>query len=154
MSFESNSGLGTRKHYGIRTAKEGVEGYVPVEGMKKQIVLDVTAESITDDNFRFDLAQIPSGALIVGAYASVSEVFVMGGTTPTILIGTDGSEVTNGIVVSEAIGEALGTADVTATATGTWNAALAADAEISVVLGGTSPTITTVGKMKVTLEYV
>ena len=159
MGYETaTQGLGaTRNFYGPRDNDEGTEGSVKTFGTRQQKVLDISSQSITDNVFAVDLAFLPAGALPVGAYVQIIEAFVMGGTTPTILVGTEGSEVTNGLVISETLAEATGTADITATLTGTWDDALlgvAADTQISVVLGGTTPTITAVGHLRVTIEYV
>lgn len=159
MGYETaTQGLGaTRNFYGPRDNNEGTEGSHKTFGTKQQKVLDISSQSITDNVFAVDLAFLPAGALPVGAFVQVIEAFVLGGTTPTILVGTEGSEVTNGLVISEAIAEATGTADITATLTGTWDEALlgvSADTQISVVLGGTTPTITAAGHLRVTIEYV
>ena len=98
---------------------------------------------------------LPAGSLPTLAYIDVSEVFVMGGTSPTILVGTSGSEATNGCVISEAIAEAVGTVDITSTLTGTWDASLAAATTVGVTMGGTSPTATsTAGKARLVVQYV
>jgi len=156
MGYETaTQGLGaTRNFYGPRDSNEGTEGSHKTFGTKQQKVLDISAQSISDDVFAVDLAFLPAGALVSDAYVQVLEAFVLGGTTPTILVGTDGSEVTNGLVISEAIAEGtLITTTIFATAAGTWAAGLAADTQISVVLGGTTPTITAVGHLRVTIEY-
>jgi hypothetical protein len=98
--------------------------------------------------------KLPAGAVVKNVYVEVQEAFVLGGTTPTILLGTDTSEVTNGFVISEAQAEAVATYDVTGTLTGTWAAPLAAETTVGLAMGGTSPTSTTAGKAKVIVEYV
>lgn len=98
---------------------------------------------------------LPGGAVIKAVYVDVEEVFVVTGTTPTVLIGTNGSEVTNGFVISEAILEATGTANLTSTLTGTWDneVPLAANTTIGIALGGTTPAITSAGKARVTIIF-
>lgn len=157
MGYETaTQGLGgTRNFYGPRDNNEGTEGSHKTFGTRQQKVLDISGKSINDGVFAVDLAFLPAGALPVGAFVQVIEVFVVTGTDPTILVGTEGSEVTNGLVISEAQAEAVGTYDVTATFAGTWDAALAADTQISIAIGGTvSPAVTDVGHLRVTIEYV
>lgn len=161
MGYETaTQGLGaTRNFYGPRDNDEGTEGSHKTFGTRQQKVLDISSQSITDNVFAVDLAFLPAGALLVGAFVQVVEAFVMGGTTPTILVGTEGSEVTNGLVISEALGEAIGTTDITSTLTGTWavdsvGGVGTSDTQISVVLGGATPTITAVGHLRVTAEYI
>jgi hypothetical protein len=83
----------------------------------------------------------------------VKEAFVIGGTTPAIVIGTEGSEATNGFVISEAQGEATGTYDVSGTLTGTWAAPLAAATTVGIDMSGTSPTVTDAGLAEVVVKY-
>ena len=161
MGFETaTQGLGgTRNFYGTRDNNEGTEGSLKTFGTRQQKVLDISGKSINDNVFAVDLAFLPGGALIVSAFVQVIEVFALSDTLPTILVGTEGSEVTNGLVISEALAEALGTTDITATLTGTWavdatGGVGATDTQISVVLGGTTPAITAAGHLRVTIEYV
>jgi hypothetical protein len=155
MTIEQDvGGLGTRNIYGIRDTNEGLEGKVKTSGNRQQIDLVVSGKAINDDVYASNLAFLPAGALIVAAYAEVTEAFDLGGTTPTIDIGTDGSEATNNVAVDEASAEALGTYDIFSTAAGTWAASLAADTEVSVALGGSTPTATDGGLMRVVIEYI
>lgn len=153
MAFESLTGLGVANFYGPRTALEGLGGHVKTEGAKKQLVLEFSGKNI-NDGVMDSIEILPANALIVAAYADVEEAVTMTGTTPTILVGTDGSEVTNGLVISEAQAEAASVYDVSGTLTGTWAAGLTSDTTLSVVLGGTTPTITNDGRIKVVIEYV
>lgn len=153
MSFESNTGIGVANFYGPRTALEGLAGHVKTEGAKKQMVIEFAGTNI-NDGVMDSVVTLPANALVVAAYADVEEAVTMTGTTPTILIGTNGSEVTNGLVISEAQAEAASVYDVTGTLTGTWAAGLTSDTAVSVTLGGTTPTITNDGRIKVVIEYV
>jgi|TARA_R110000824_G_scaffold150498_2_gene321121 hypothetical protein len=153
MSFESNTGLGVPSFYGVRTALEGLAGHVKTEGAKRQMVLEFKGANI-NDGVMDSVVILPANALIVAAYADVNEVVALGGTTPTILVGTNGSEVTNGLVISEAQAEAASVYDVSASLTGTWAAGLTTDTSVSVTLGGTTPTIAAGGRIKVVVEYV
>jgi len=157
MAFESNSGLGSRNFYGPRSAKEGIEGGIKTEGSVQELSLKFTGANINDDVFSANLVQLPAGARILDAVVRIDEVFVLGGTSPVINIGTDGSESTNGISIDETRGEASATyvdADTGIAINGTWAATLAADTEVSVALSGTSPTVGAGGSAIVTIRYI
>lgn len=153
MSFYGDTGLGVNNFEGPRTALEGMGGHVKTEGAKQQMVLEFAGTNI-NDGVMDSVVTLPANALIVAAYADVNEVVALGGTTPTILVGTNGSEVTNGLVMSEAQAEAASVYDLTSTLTGTWAAGLTTDTAVSVTLGGTSPTVSNDGHIKVVIEYV
>lgn len=98
---------------------------------------------------------LPAGAVISeNALVEVTEAFNLGGTTPVINIGVSTTEGTNRIAqVSEAQAEAVGTYSIASAGTLAKDTPLAAAVTIKVALGGTSPTITAAGKMKVTIRY-
>jgi hypothetical protein len=101
---------------------------------------------------------IPKGALFRKATLRVDEAFVIGGTTPTVQLGASGSVATNGIVLSEAELENVGTKTPASTGAGTWSQSSStgttAAAQVAFSLGGTSPTVdTTVGKATLILEF-
>lgn len=151
MAFEDNNGLNVNNHYGPRPTGQ-TSGNVKTEGIKNQLSIQVDAKDIGVELFNAPV--IPAGSLIIGAYAKVTEAFVLGGTTPTIDIGTVGSVGTNNVDMTEAQAEAIGTYDILGTPAGTWAAALVADTEVAIELGGTSPTKTAVGKLEVIIEYI
>ena len=157
MSFESTSGLGTRNFYGPRTANEGIEGGIKTEGSVQELSLKFTGANINDDVFASNLAQLPAGCRILDAVVRIDEAFVLGGSSPVINIGTDGSESTNGVSIDETRGEAIATyvdADTGIAINGTWAATLAATTQVSVVLSGSSPTVTSAGSAIVTVRYI
>jgi hypothetical protein len=121
-----------------------------------QITMTITGEQLVRDaatNDGFLLAPtLPVGAVITKAVAQVKEVFVLGGTTPTINIGTSGSEATNGVPISEAQAEAVGTYNLTPA--GTWANPIATAVTLGVALGGTSPTVTAAGRVDIIIEYI
>ena len=134
----------------------GTFGVLETDGITWEVIYDITGEMFNDVPDGLVPVVIPAGAIIKAAYVDVTEVFVVTGTTPTILVGTNGSEATNGLVISEAIAEALGPANVTSTLAGTWDAEapLAADTTIGVALGGTgNPAVTDAGKLRLTIVY-
>ncbi|MDB4302074.1 hypothetical protein N9924_00765 [bacterium] len=150
MTYEANSGLGVSNHYGPRDSGK-TRGIIKTEGSIVELSVMVEAEDI--GSALFLEPTIPAGALIVGAFAKVSEAFALGGTTPTIDVGTKGSEATNAVNLTEAQAEAVGTYDIFSTAAGTWAASLAADTIVGVALGGTTPTVGAAGKLEVIIQY-
>ena len=134
----------------------GVIGVNKVEGMKEELVIMLTGEmfnAVPDGLIPFVL---PAGAVIKDVFIDVEDVFVVTGTNPTVLIGTNGTEVTNGFVISEAVLEATGSANLTSTLAGTWDseAPLAANTTIGIALGGTGgPAVTNAGKARVSIFF-
>ena len=133
----------------------GTQGVAKVEGITEQVIFNIDTTEFNDGIDSLVAVIIPAGAVIKAAYVDVEVAALMTGTTPTVLVGTAGSEVTNGLVLSEAIVEATGSANVTSTLAGTWDAEapLAADTTIGVALGGTTPTLADGGKIRVTIVY-
>lgn len=153
MAFESNTGLGVNNHYGPRTTGNSA-GNVGTEGRSYEASVDIDVATIDNGGPLLVDLVIPATSVVETVYADVSEVFNLTGTTPTILVGTDTSEVTNGVVISEAQAEAVATYDITGTLTGTWAAPLAADTTVGVALGGSGPdTVGATGMVKVYIKY-
>jgi hypothetical protein len=141
-------------NYGDRDSGETL-GVFKTEGGEYQVTINITGEMMQrggSDEFFVPII-LPVGAFITQVYVQTKEAFVLGGTTPTILVGTQGSEVTNGFVISETQAETIGSYDVTATKTGTWNAPIAAAATMGIALGGTLPTVTAAGSIDVLFKY-
>lgn len=135
----------------------GSTGVLKVEGAIEQIRLEVTGDDINDLLEPLVPTYLPKGGLIRDAYWHTVEVFVATGSSPTFLVGTDTTEVTNGLVVNETALETLGTTRVTSTLTGTWavNTPLAARTKIGFAIGGTGgPAIARSGRGILTIEYV
>lgn len=153
MGYESKTGLNVHNHYGARNVG-GATGVYRTEGSENELTIVITGETL---NSTFELpVDIPAGAVVTKASAHVTEAFVLGGTTPTILFGTKDSEVTNGGVIAEASAEATGYYDLTSTLAGTWDAeaAFAAKTSVGIALGGTTPTAdATVGRAVVVVKY-
>jgi hypothetical protein len=154
MSKEASSGLGSgvRSRFGPVSVPDGAGGVVRTAGGMNQVVLEFSGADINNDDFQ--KAIVPAGSFLTRAYIEVEEIFALGGTTPTIDIGTDGSEATNRVDVTQAQAQAVGTYDIVSTALNTWAARLAADTTVSIALGGTTPTVTSAGKGRVVLEFV
>lgn len=148
----SNVTTDVSNHYGARDIGD-VAGVYNTSGSDNELTVIATSDAI-NDGFLPNV-YIPAGAAITKAVAHVTEAFVVTGTDPTILIGTDGSEATNGAVLDEASAEAVGYYDITSTLTGTWSAdtRLAADTLVGLALGGTTPAITDVGRVVFIITY-
>lgn len=133
----------------------GTAGVLKTSGLGEQLIINFNAELYNDGVDTLVAYTIPAGAVIKAVYVDVEVPFVVTGTTPTVLIGTNGSEVTNGFVATEAIMEASGSANLTATLVGTWGneVPLAVDTVVGIALGGTTPAITDVGKARFTIVY-
>ena len=153
MGFESNTGLNVNQFYGPRTALEGLAGDLKIDGAVQQKVLEFRGQNINDATTSLQTT-IPQNALVTDVYADVEEVVALGGTTPTINVGSLGSATTDGVVIDEASAEAKGVYDITSTKQGTWLSSFAVDTDVVVRLGGTSPTISNDGRIKVVIEYV
>lgn len=141
---------GVVNFYGPRHRHEALQGQMPSAGAMKEMVLLVSGDTYDDVS-----AVLPAGAVITGhTVVEVEEAFALGGTTPTINIGTSGSHGTNYVAeLSEAQAEAIGTYSLASAGTLAVNTPLAAATTIVVGLDGTTPTITGVGKMKVVIQY-
>lgn len=148
----SNVTTEVHNHYGEKNLG-GAAGVFRTAGSDNELTVYATGEILNDDFL--PVVVIPAGAVVTKAVAHVTEAFALGGTTPTILIGTEGSEVTNGAVLDEASAEAEGYYDITTTLTGTWDAeaAFAADTTVGLALGGTTPTVTDAGRVVFIITY-
>ena len=154
MPYENNTGTNSRNFYGPRSRNEGIEGSYTTDNAISQLAFDITGANLNDDAFAFDLSILPAGSKPLRAIFHVDEAFDLGGTSPVISIGTDGSESTNGVDLDEASAEAVGAYVIDATSfNGTWAARLAANTQVSVSLGGTTPTSGEGGHMRVVIEF-
>lgn len=151
--FENSAGLGVNNFYGPRSVGK-TAGVLETDGAINEV--EIVVDSAMIGGTGVQVVKLPKGVKIISAYAKVTEAFALGGTTPTILVGTSTSEVTNGFVISKAQAEAVGTYDVSSTITGTWASQLSTSATTTVgyALGGTSPTKTSAGKVKVLIRYI
>lgn len=121
-----------------------------------EITMTITGEQLVRDAATNDAflraVQLPVGAVISDIIVQVKQAFVLGGTNPVIAVGTEGSEVTNGFSITQAQAQAVGTY-TGYTKNGTWNAPIAAAANVGVALGGTTPTVTSAGVLDVYIKY-
>ena len=145
--------LGTpHNNYGTRDGF-GADGKYLTDGIATELAIEFTGADINNGVAQLIKNVIPKNALITRVIARVKQAFVLGGTTPTILIGTNGSEATNGVSISSAQAGALAMVGPL-TQNGTWSTELAADTIVNVTLGGTSPTVTSAGRLEAIITYV
>lgn len=142
---------GRVNYYGPRALNEARQSEKHAGGAVRELVFSFRGEDFSGTDYVGGTHSLPAGSVVLDAIAEVTEAFVLGGTTPTISIGTDGSAATNGVELSEAQAEAAGTYSLTAG--GTWANPLAAATTVDVELGGTSPTVTSAGACKFVIRY-
>ena len=156
MAKENSAGLGVYNNYGPRQTDEGRAGQINTAGVVKELQINFRGSDFDSNGVALlDTATLPAGSKFIEAYASVQEAFVLGGTTPTINVGTSGSAGTNyGIELSEAQAESAATAIYNDTGAGTWASVLAAATTVAVELDGTSPTVTDAGEATIVIRYI
>lgn len=132
MSYENSAGLGVKQAYGPKQAGDFVvAGGFHSENGTQTVVVKFDYSMIDEDYLDFYL---PDGAQVTDTQLKVTTAFV--GAGAVLEIGTDTSEVTNGIswVVAN-----IGTANRTvagATAAGTWANPLVGATKIGVAQSG------------------
>jgi hypothetical protein len=127
-------------------------GVVATDSNEKELVFVIDGEKFSGGVYSFNTTEaLPVGASPVSASVRVSELFVLGGTTPAITVGTTGSGASAVFgSLSEANAEALGTYNLTVTATPLTSTTAG---NLRVGLSGTSPTVTAAGRATVTVVY-
>jgi hypothetical protein len=139
---------GLRVGFGPNVADYSSQGVQKQHDGEVVVRFTLDGEKFSGGTYQFDVQEVvPVGAVPLYCHVRVWEAFVLGGTTPTIQIGDAGSA-TRFAALSEANAEALGTYTTSVTAT-----PLTAAGTIAVLLGGTTPTVTSAGKASVTLAY-
>lgn len=156
MGFENKSGLGVNNYYGARNTGGSV-GIEDADGSEFTLSIQFTGDSLNGSYL--PPVNVPKGALLRRTVLHVDEAFALGGTSPTVQFGAAGSVATNGIVLTQAELQAVGTKVPASTGAGTWatNSATGttAAAKVGQALGGTSPTVTAgVGKGVLVLEFL
>lgn len=151
--YENSAGLGVNNHFGPRGTGRTL-GTIKTEGAKNQLTIDIDINSIVDGVTIGDV-YLPAGALVSSAYVEITEAFAIAGTTPDaeITVGTETSEAANGVAITEAQANSVGTYDITASIAGTWAAGLASDTLVGVAATANGSFGTT-GKGRVVVEYV
>lgn len=154
MGFENSAGIGVSNHYGARNTGQSV-GLEDSDGSVRTVSIAFTGASL--NNAFLPPVYVPKGCLFRRAVLRVDEAFAITGTTPTVIFGGT-APATNGIVLSEAELEAIGTKVPASTGAGTWAVASAtgttASEKVAKALGGTTPVVSpTVGKATLVLEF-
>lgn len=148
---------GLRLHLGTRIADEEAGfGETGAVGSFKEVALVVTGLDFVSNVYIGNAnLTLPKGAMIHGAsLVEVESAFTLGGTTPTILIGVSGSIATNYLAsVSSAQAGAAAAYNISPAGTLAVNTPLTADAIITVALGGTTPTVTSAGRLTLRVTY-
>ena len=142
-------------HYGPRKSRQS-KGVVKTEGVMNELSIEFTGQEVSDGAFVLIAPEIPAGSAITDVWLHTKEVFTLGGTTPVVDIGTEGSEATNGFTMSEADLENVGYVWMTDDLSGTWDAEapLAADTTVGILLGGGgSNTSAATGLAEVIIRY-
>lgn len=157
MAFENQTGLGVFNQYGPRETG-GTIGVEHSQDSIHQLSMTFTGSSIATGEFVSPVV-LPEGAKILDYILSVKEAFALSGTSPTVLFGSKGSVATNGVVLTKAELEAVGTKAPASAGAGTWAktsaTGLAAAAEVAFDLGGTSPVVSeTAGKATLVVRYI
>lgn len=155
MPFLNQAGIGVFNNYGSRDTGGSV-GVERSSGSDHSLSISFTGDSL---NSGFLPPVIyPKGAKFLRAVLRVDEAFNITGTTPTVIFGGT-APATNGIVLTEAELEAIGTKTPASTGTGTWAVGSAvgpaAGERITRALGGTTPVVTPgVGKATLVIEFL
>ena len=154
MGFENSAGLNVNNFYGKRDTG-GTVGVEQSDDSVHQLSISFTGASLASSYL--PPVYVPKGALFKRAVLRVDEAFNVTGTSPTLIFGGT-APATNGIVLTEAELEAIGTKTPASTGAGTWAQGSAtgttASERVTKTLGGTSPVIATnVGKATLTLEF-
>lgn len=155
MSYENSSGRNVSTQYGPRDTGTSV-GLEPGHDSIHQLAIEFTGASLADSFL--PPVVIPQGAHFLRYILRVDEAFVVTGTSPTLIFGGT-APATNGVVLTEAELEAVGTKIPASAGAGTWatNSATGTTAseKVTKTLGGTTPAIaTTQGQATLIAEYV
>lgn len=155
MAFENRAGLGVHNQYGPRSTG-GAIGVERSTDSVHQLAFSFTGKSLSEGFI--PPVYIPRGARFLRYILRVDEAFVVTGTSPTLIIGGTAPG-TNGVVLTEAELEAVGTKAPASAGAGTWSTSSAtgttASERVTTALGGTTPAIaSTSGKATLIAEYV
>lgn len=146
---------GLRTHYGRRlTGEEANFGFTATDaGQDRVLEVHLRGSDFSGTTYLGTTLAIKAGLVVREVTVEVLEAFALGGTTPVINVGVSGSEGTNRVAqISEAQAEAVGTYAITPAGTLAANTPLAADSTLNIALGGTSPTITSAGRLRVVVR--
>jgi hypothetical protein len=143
---------GVTNFYGPRGRSDTNGGQIGTKGAVKQFAIELAG-----DNLTIQRGLLPAGAVVIGqTVVEILEPFVLGGTSPVINVGVVGTEGVNRLVqltAAQAQSAAGTTLSIAPAGTLAVNAPLAANATIGAALGGTSPTVTAAGRLKLVVQY-
>lgn len=155
MPYEASTGLNVSNQYGQRFSGNSI-------GQEKSInSVEVLSVSFTGTSLNETFVPpvfLPRGAHVLRYVLRIDEAFVLGGTTPGLVVGGT-VPATNGVALTQAELQAVGTKIPASAGTGTWSTTSAtgttAAEKITKALTGTVPTVTAgVGKGVLSIEYI
>lgn len=151
MAFENSAGIGVFNQYGPRNTG-GTIGSETTDGSTRSYSLTLTGESL--NSAFMPPVVIPKGALLKSATLRVDEAFAVSAAGTVAIGGT--APGTNGVVLTEAQLEAVGTKSVSSVAIGTWatNSTTGTTAADKVAKAVTGTVTATQGKATLLLEFV
>jgi hypothetical protein len=147
------SWTGITNRFGPRALPEGKAGAFNTGGdAKVQYVLEFDGDTLgtTSDDLIITAGFKPLRVIVEVTAAGALDDDGMT-PAPVIVIGTDGTEVTNGFVITEASAEAVGVYVITSFA-GSWAAALAASTTVGIALSGDGTVTSAGGVYRVVIE--
>lgn len=150
MAYENTAGLGVTNQYGPRQTG-GAIGVETTDNTTSILRVDLTGEML--NSAYVAPIVMPKGALVRKVYLRVDEAFAL--SAGTVSIG-GAAPATDGVALTKAKLEAVGTSDVSTLAVGTWATAsatgpLTAQKIAKVITGGTLTA--TQGKGTLIVEY-
>lgn len=150
MAYENSAGLGVTNQYGVRNTGGSVGGE-RATGSFQTLCVNLTGEML--NSAYVAPAYMPKGAKVTRVLLDVDEAFVVSAAGTVAVGGTVPG--TNGVVLTEAQLEALGSKDVSSVAAGTWATASAtgttAAQKLTTAITGT--VAATSGKATLVIEY-
>ena len=146
MSIEDSAGLGVNNVYGPRTTNEARASSTWGGGAVHEL-----RTAFHGSDYDQVTATLPDNATVIDCYVRVKEAFALTGTSPTLAVGTSGSAATNGVKLTKAQAEAVGTYELTPA--GSWANPLPTKVYVAVELGGTSPVLGEGGEAEFVIRY-
>lgn len=154
MGFENKTGLGVSNYYGARDTGGSI-GSEHTQDSIREYSIAITGNSLNEAYL--PPVVLPKGALLKRATLRVDEAFTLTGTTPTLTFGAAGSVATNGIILTAAELQAIGTKVPASVGIGTWSPTSAtgttAAAKIDKVFSAGGAATKGVGKGTLTIEF-
>lgn len=155
MGYENSAGLNVSNQYGQRFTGGSIGVETDTDSIQTMSIA-FTGRSL-NDTFLPPVV-LPKGAHFLRFVLRVDEAFDLTGTTPTVIFGGT-APATNGVVLSEAELEAIGTKIPASAGTGTWSTTSATGAtaaeRVTKALGGTTPVVNPLlGKATLVAEYL